>query len=57
VWLIIPAVTVDVVNVELANMLWLKPAVFTKVFLVDSVGVLVLNNVTLIDSLAPVPAV
>ena len=38
-------------------MLWLKPAVLTKVFLVDSVRVLTLNDVALVDGLASVPAV
>jgi len=54
--LVVPTITVNVVNVELADVLWLKPAVFTKVLLVDSVRVLVLNDVALIDSLAPIPA-
>lgn len=44
------------VNVELTRMLWLKPAVFTKVLLVDSVRVLTLNDVALVDGLASVPA-
>ena len=56
VWLVVPAITVNVVNVELTCVLWLKPAVLTKVLLVDSVRVLVLNDVALIDSLAPIPA-
>jgi hypothetical protein len=54
--LVVPAITVNVVNVELTCVLWLKPAVLTKVLLVDSVWVLVLNDVALIDSLAPIPA-
>ena len=37
-------------------MLWLKPAVFTKVLLVDSVRVLTLNDVALVDGLASIPA-
>jgi hypothetical protein len=45
-----------VVNVKLADVLWLKPAVLTKVLLVDSVRVLVLDDIALVDSFAPVPA-
>jgi hypothetical protein len=56
VLLVVPTITVDVVNVKLADVLWLKPAVLTKVLLVDSVRVLVLDDVALVDSLAPIPA-
>jgi hypothetical protein len=46
-----------VVNVELTCVLWLEPAVFTKVLLVDCVRVLTLNDVALVDGFTSVPAV
>lgn len=54
---VVPSVTVDVVHVELTNMLWLKPAVFTNVLLVDSVRIDTLVVVAFVDGLTTVPTV
>jgi hypothetical protein len=44
-----------VVNVELTDVCWNEAALLADIFLVDCVWVLVLDDVTFIDCLAPVP--
>ena len=44
------------VNVKLADVDWDKATVLTGFLLVDCVWVLILNNVALVDCLAPIPA-
>jgi hypothetical protein len=53
---VVPAIPVDVVNVKLAAVDWDKTTVLTGILLVDCVWVLVLDDVTFIDCLAPIPA-
>ena len=52
----VPAIPVNVVNVKLATVDWDETTVLADVLLVDCVWVLVLNDVTFIDCLAPIPA-
>ena len=52
----VPAIPVDVVNVKLTAVDWDETTLLTGVFLVECVWVLVLNNVTFVDCLAPIPA-
>ena len=51
---VVPTITVYVVYVELARMLRHKAAVLAGVLLVKGVWVLVLVDVSFIDSLAPI---
>ena len=52
----VPAIPVNVVNVKLTAMDWDKTTLLTGVFLVECIWVLVLDDVTFIDRLAPIPA-
>ena len=52
----VPAIPVDVVNVKLTAVDWDETTVLAGVLLVDCVWVLVLDDVTFIDCLAPIPA-
>jgi hypothetical protein len=52
---VVPAIAVDVVNVKLTAVDWDETTVFAGVLLVDCIWVLVLNDVTFIDCLAPIP--
>ncbi len=52
----VPAIPVDVVNVKLTAVDWDETTLLAGVFLVECVWVLVLNNVTFVDCLAPIPA-
>ena len=52
----VPAIPVDVVNVKLTAVDWDETTLLTGVFLVECVWVLVLNNVTFVDCLTPIPA-
>jgi hypothetical protein len=45
-----------VVNVELTDVCWNEATLLAGIFLMDCVWVLVLDDVTFIDCLAPVPA-
>jgi hypothetical protein len=45
-----------VVNVKLADVDWDEATVLTGFLLVDCVWVLILNDVALVDCLAPIPA-
>jgi hypothetical protein len=45
-----------VVNVKLTDVDWDETTLLTGVLLVDFIWVLVLNDVTFIDCLAPIPA-
>ena len=49
-------ISVDVVNVKLAAVDWHETTVLASVLLVDFIRVLVLDDITFIDCLAPVPA-
>ena len=49
-------IPVDVVNVKLAAVDWDETTVLASVLLVDFIWVLVLDDVTFIDCLAPIPA-
>jgi hypothetical protein len=53
---VVPTVSVNVVNVKLTAVDWDETTLLAGVFLVECVWVLVLNNVTFIDCLAPIPA-
>jgi hypothetical protein len=53
---VVPAIPVDVVNVKLTAVDWDETTLLAGVFLVECVWVLVLNNVTFVDCLAPIPA-
>jgi hypothetical protein len=50
-------ISVDVVNVKLAAMDWDKTTVLASILLVDFIWILVLDDVTFIDCLAPIPAI
>ena len=52
----VPAIPVNVVNVKLTAMDWDETTLLTSVFLVECIWVLVLDDVTFIDCLAPIPA-
>lgn len=52
----VPTVAVNVVNVKLTAVDWDETTVLAGVLLVDCVRVLVLDDVTFIDCLAPIPA-
>ena len=52
----VPAIPVNVVNVKLTAVDWDETTVLANVFFVDCVWVLVLDDVTFIDCLAPIPA-
>jgi hypothetical protein len=45
-----------VVNIKLADVDWDETTLLAGVLLVDCIWVLVLNDVTFIDCLAPIPA-
>ena len=49
-------VPVNVVNVKLADMDWDETTLLARVLPMDFIWVLVLNDVTLIDCPAPIPA-
>jgi hypothetical protein len=53
---VVPAIPVNVVNVKLTAMDWDETTLLADVLLVDCVWVLVLDDVTFIDRLAPIPA-
>jgi hypothetical protein len=53
---VVPTIPVDVVNVKLTAVDWDETTLLTGVLLVECVWVLVLNNVTFVDCLAPIPA-
>jgi hypothetical protein len=53
---VVPTVSVNVVNVKLTAMDWDETTLLAGVFLVECVWVLVLDDVTFIDCLAPIPA-
>jgi hypothetical protein len=53
---VVPTVAVNVVNIKLTAVDWDETTVLADVLLVDCVWVLVLNDVTFIDCLAPIPA-
>jgi hypothetical protein len=53
---VVPTVAVNVVNVKLTAVDWDETTVLADVLLVDCVWVLVLDDVTFIDCLAPIPA-
>jgi hypothetical protein len=48
-------ISVDVVNVKLAAVDWHETTVLADVLLVDFIWVLVLDDITFIDCLAPIP--
>jgi hypothetical protein len=48
-------IPVDVVNVKLAAVDWHETTVLASVLLVDFIWVLVLDDITFIDCLAPIP--
>ena len=48
-------ISVDVVNVKLAAVDWHETTVLASVLLVDFIWVLVLDDITFIDCLAPIP--
>jgi hypothetical protein len=50
-------ISVDVVNVKLAAMDWDKTTVLASILLVDFIWILVLDDVTFIDCLTPIPAI
>jgi hypothetical protein len=52
---VVPAISVNVVNVKLTAVDWDETTLLTGVFLVECVWVLVLDDVTFIDCLAPIP--
>ena len=52
----VPTIAVNVVNVKLTAVDWDETTLLTGVFLVECVWVLVLNNVTFVNCLAPIPA-
>ena len=52
----VPTVAVNVVNVKLTAVDWDETTLLTGVFLVECIWVLVLDDVTFIDCLAPIPA-
>lgn len=52
----VPAIPVNVVNVKLTAVDWDETTLLAGVFLVECVWVLVLDDVTFIDCLAPIPA-
>ena len=51
----VPTVAVNVVNVKLTAVDWDETTVLAGILLVDCVRVLVLDDVTFIDCLAPIP--
>jgi hypothetical protein len=53
---VVPAISVNVVNVKLTAVDWDETTLLTGVFLVECVWVLVLDDVTFIDCLASVSA-
>lgn len=52
----VPTVAVNVVNVKLTAVDWDETTVLADVLLVDCVWVLVLDDVTFVNCLAPIPA-
>jgi hypothetical protein len=52
---VVPTVAVNVVNVKLTAVDWDETTVLAGILLVDCVRVLVLDDVTFIDCLAPIP--
>ena len=45
------------VNVKLADVSWDEATVLTELLLVDCIRILQLDNVALVDCLAPIPAI